>query len=634
MRSAAHYLLFFVAACAPAGQQFTPGDWWDWRDISSPRINAAGTSVVYVESWNLRDGDRTCSNLWTVSTAAGAGAAPRRLTEGPWRDSSPAWSPDGAAIAFLSDREGTPQIWVRRLDSGADRRVTALEAPPLTVAWSPDGESLAFTARVMGPRPPAAWAPAAILPMLRRPAARVQLFVIPAAGGAPRALPVGNPKDDLDLRGKPAWMPDGKAILVSAGAPPDAAHALEGGEIYAVPIAGGVPRQITRHAGPDEAPVPSPDGSRIAWLAREPKAQSYVTTRLYVANADGSRAKVLAGALDRDASLPQWSNESRTVYFVADDRGATHVYAARNNGSVRQVTEAAERLRGFSLADNGRAVAVRETAGASAQLVVFPVDLPAKPVQLAAANTALISSREAGAVEEIQYPSGGKTIQGWIVKPPAFDAARKYPLLVYVDDAPRRMCGPEFRLPAQIFAARGFVVLCANPRGTPGYGEEFGNLIRSRFPGDDFDDLMGGVDHLIAKGYIDPARLSIAGGLLAAWTIGHTGRFRSAVVRHAVADWLTDVAHSPDGIHRAAAWMGAMPWDDPQQYVQHSPVYFAGNFRTPTLVLAGNHDPAAEELYFALQARKVDSALVRLGEDGRPSRVILEWEAMLGWLEK
>ncbi len=630
----AHCLLFFVAACAPAGQQFTPGDWWDFRDISAPRINAEGTSVVYVESWNLRDGDRACSNLWTVSTAGGVDAAPRRLTDGPWRDTSPAWSPDGASLAYLSDRDGTPQIWERRLGSGAGRRITNLEAPPLTVAWSPDSASLAFTARLAAPRPPPAWAPAAILPLLRRPAARVRLFVIPAAGGTPRALPLADPDADLDIRGEPAWMPDGQAILVSAGAPPDAAHALQGGEIYALRMAGGAPRQITRHAGPDEAPVPSPDGRRIAWLARESKAQSYVTTKLYAANPDGSRAKVLAGVLDRDVSLVQWSNESRTVYFLADDRGATHVYAARNDGSVRQVTKEAERLRGFSLADNGRAVTVRETSGASAELVMFPVDLPAKPVKLAAANAALLASRDAGAVEEIQYASGGKTIQGWIVKPPAFDAARKYPLLLDVDDAPRRMCGGEFRLRAQIFAARGFVVLCANPRGTPGYGEEFGNLIRSRFPGDDFDDLMRGVDHLIAKGYVDPTRLSISGGLLAAWAIGHTDRFRAAVVRHAVADWVTDVARAPDGIQRAAAWMGAMPWEDPQQYVQHSPVYFAGNFHTPTLVLADGADPGAEELYFALQARKVDAALVQLGEEGRPSRVILEWEAMLGWLEK
>lgn len=625
MRSALYLLL--VAPCVYAGQPFTPADWWNWRDIACPRINAAGTVVVYAERWNLRDDDRVCANLWTVATAAGT---PRKLTDGPWRDSSPAFSPGGDRVAFLSDRDGTTQIWVRRLDNAADRQVTHLESPPLTVAWSPDGKSLAYTARLAEAPPSAAWAPASILPLLLRPAARAQLFVVAAGGGAVRALPLDGA---LDIYGEPAWTPDGQSILVSAAPPPDAANVLEGGEIYAVRVAAGECRRITRRPGPDYSPVPSPDGSRIAWIGREPKAQSYVTAKLYVSNADGSRAKVLAGTLDREVSHLQWSNDSRTVYFLADDRGATHVYAARSDGSVRQVTNAPERLHGFSLADNGRAVTVRRTSSAPAELVTFPVDLPARPVKLAAANTALLEERDTGAVDEIQYASGGKTIQGWIVKPHVFDAAKKYPLLVDVDDAPRRMCGSEFRLRAQIFAARGFVVLCANPRGTPGYGEEFGNLIRSRFPGDDFDDLMRGVDHVVAKGYIDPGRLAISGGLLAAWAIGHTGRFHSAVVRHAIADWTANVAHAPDGLYRAAAWMGAMPWDDPDQYVKHSPVYFAGSFRTPTLVIAGDRDPGAEELYFALQARKVDSALVQLGPT-RPSQVILEWEATLGWLER
>jgi acylaminoacyl-peptidase len=515
------------------------------------------------------------------------------------------------------------------LDSTTDRQITHVETAPLTVSWSPDGAKLTYTARV-SEMPADAWAPSSILTLLRRPAPRVGLFVVAVASGAPRAIPI----DDLSIQGEPAWMPDGKTILVSAARPADAAHALEGGEIYAVRLDGSERRQITQHVGPDETPVPSPDGSRIAWIAREPKAQSYVTNKLYVANADGSRAKVLAGALDRDVAGLQWSNDSRTIYFLADDAGATHVYAARSDGSVRKVTSTAERLSGFSLADNGRAVAVRQTSAAPSELIVFPVDLPSKPLRLAASNTEMLAQRSLGAMEEVRYASDGKTIQGWIVKPPAFDAAKKYPLLVDVEDAPRRMCGIEFRLRAQILAARGFVVLCANPRGTPGYGEEFGNLIRSRFPGDDFDDLMRGVDHLIAKGYIDPARLAISGGLLAAWAIGHTDRFHSAVVRHAIADWVTEVAHAPDGIYRAQAWMGAMPWDDPDQYVKHSPIYFASNFRTPTLVIAGDADPGAEELYFALQARKVDSALLRLGKPARPSQVILEWEATLAWMQR
>ena len=176
-----------------------------------------------------------------------------------------------------------------------------------------------------------------------------------------RALPFGGA---LDIHGEPAWMPDGHSILVSAAPPPDAANVLEGGEIYEVRVDNGECRQITRRPGPDYAPLPSPDGSRIAWIAREPKAQSYVTAKLYVSNTDGSRAKVLAGTLDRDVAQLQWSNDSRTVYFLADDHGATHVYAARSDGSVRQVTNTPERLRDFSLADNGRAVTVRQTSRA------------------------------------------------------------------------------------------------------------------------------------------------------------------------------------------------------------------------------------------------------------------------------
>ena len=376
--------------------------------------------------------------------------------------------------------------------------------------------------------------------------------------------------------------------------------------------------------------MPSPDGSRIAWIAREPKAQSYVVSKLYVANPDGSRARVLAGSLDRDVRHPQWSSDSRTVYFLADDRGATYVYAARNDGSVRQVTKAPDRLSEFSVADTGRAVTVR----APGELISFPVDLPSTPAVLAAPNKNLLAERESGAVEAIQYASDGKTIQGWIVKPPGFDAARKYPLLLDIDDAPRRMCGPEFRWRSQLFAARGFVVLCANPRGTPGYGEEFGNLIRSRFPGDDFDDLMRGVDQVIARGFIDPAKLAIQGGLLAAWAIGHTARFHAAIAIHPIADWATEVVSAPDGLYRAAAWMGGMPWDDPDQYMKHSPLYFAGNFHTPTLILAGDRDPGARQLLFALEARKIECRLVHLADQPRPSEQLAAWDEIARWANR
>jgi dipeptidyl aminopeptidase/acylaminoacyl peptidase len=219
-----------------------------------------------------------------------------------------------------------------------------------------------------------------------------------------------------------------------------------------------------------------------------------------------------------------------------------------------------------------------------------------------------------------------------MVKPPGFDRTRKYPLLVEIGDSPRRMCGPDFDLRAQIAAARGYVVMCANPRGTPGYGEVYGNLIHTGLPADAYDDLMRAVDAAVATGYIDPQRLAITGGLLAAWAIGHTDRFHAAVLRRAVADWATHVALAPDGLRRAQAWLGALPWDDPGGYQKRSPIFWAGNFRTPALVLAGGNDAEAEMLYFALKARKVDSALVRIPGDPAPADRILELETVLAWL--
>jgi len=369
----------------------------------------------------------------------------------------------------------------------------------------------------------------------------------------------------------------------------------------------------------------SPDGSKIAWTAIESGLHSYSVRKLYVMNADGSRVKPVAGALDRDPQNPQWSSDSRTIYFLADDSGATHVYAARNDSTVRQVTPGGERLRGFSLAENGRAVAVRST-GKEVELVSFPVDMPpATAVVLAAPMAKLMAERETSAAEEIHVPSAGKSIQGWAIGPPHFDATRKYPLLLDIADDPRRMYGPEFSLRAQIFAARGWVVLRVNPRGTPGYGEEFGRLLSTRYPGDDADDLLAVVDFVVAKGGIDEKRIAVSGGLLAAWLLGHSDRFSAVVARRPIVDF-TSMAE------RAAPWMGTLPWDDPDQYVKHSPIYFAGNWKTPTLVLAGEHDAQSDEFYAALRLRKVNAAMVRFPNWDKPSARVLGLETTLAYL--
>jgi acylaminoacyl-peptidase len=596
-------LLLCAAGAWAAGQPWSPDDLWDRHTPRDPRISPDGRQVVYVEDWNDRTTNAACSNLWLVSTRD---KLARRLTDGAWRDQSPRWSPDSTRIAWISGRGG---IRLLALNSGQE---SAIEASPMNFAWSSDGRSIAFTSRVAA-QIAAAWAPAAILPLLwPRPPSRTALFAIPATGGP--AQPLTGP--DFDAVGEPAWMPDGKSILIAAA----------DGEIYSIRLDGHTTRRLTQEPSVrNESPVPSPDGAKIAWMATDSRPHSYSIRKLYVMNADGSHVKLLAGALDRDPAHPQWSSDSRTIYFTADDSGATYVFASRADSTVRQVTHAAERLSGFSLADNGHAAAVRSTAR-SIEVVWFPVDLPPIPVVLAAPMEKLLAGRDTGAVEEIRFPSAGKSIQGWMAKPPQFDPAKRYPLLLDIADAPRRMLGPEFSLRAQIYAARGWLVLRVNPRGTPGYGEEFGRLLPTRYPGDDADDLLAAVDFVVDRGYADPKRLVVSGGLLAAWIIGHSDRFAAAVARQPIVDFAWDP--------RAAAWMGALPWEDPEQYVKHSPIYFAQNWKTPTLVLAGDPDPQAEEFYSALQQRRVDSAMVRIPDAGKPAGRILEIETILAWLQK
>jgi len=596
-------LLLCAARAWAGGPAWSPEDLWNWHTPRDPRISPDGRHVVYLEEWNDRATDAACSNLWLVSTADNQ---PRRLTIGQWRDRSPRWSPDGTRVAWISGRGG---IHVLALDSNQE---TAIEAAPLAMAWSRDSQSIAFTVLAPPSKKPPAWATTAILPWLvPQSHAHSALFVVPAAGGPAQA--VSGP--DLDAVGEPVWMRDGKSVVIAAA----------DGQIYSFRLADGEVRQLTHDSHRNESPVPSPDGSKIAWMATDTALRSYSVRKLYVMNADGSHVKLLAGSLDRDPENPQWSPDSRTVYFLADDSGSTHLLASRNDSTVRQVTHGKERLRGLSLADDGRVVTLRCTEQA-VEVVSLPVDTPpATPVVLAAPMAKLLATREIAPAEEIRFPSAGKSIQGWVIKPPHFDAARKYPLLLDIADAPRRMFGPEFSLCAQIFAAHGWVVLRVNPRGTPGYGEEFGRLLPTRYPGDDADDLLAAVDFVVAKGGIDEKRIAVRGGLLAAWILGHSDRFAAVVARRTIVDFTLEAG-------RAARWMGAMPWDDPDQYVKRSPIYFAGHWNTPTLVLASEHDPQSDEFYFALQQRKVDSVMVRAPDWSKPSARVLELETTLAWL--
>ncbi|MBZ5585282.1 MAG: prolyl oligopeptidase family serine peptidase [Acidobacteriia bacterium] len=412
----------------------------------------------------------------------------------------------------LSDpRISSDGLWVAYIETGNDRNAGAARSALWLV--SGDGQTRRRLADGIAPR----FSPdASRIAWISGNA--ISVLALSTAGGrsVPPVLLAGPfAADPLQL----AWSPDGKRI---ACATRDGAFEIPaiGGAVR--PLSPAESRRIFGAPREFEDPLPSPDGRKVAFLARDPKPRKYVVRKLYVMNSDGSRARPLSGALDRDAASPQWSSDSRTVYFLAQDGGETHAYAARSDGTLRKVTAAPERLAGFSLAANGRAVTV--TSGM--ELISFSVFDAADRLTLASPNREWLSRRDLLPVDKVVYESAAWNIDAWITRPVSSGAIR-HPALILTDET----CGEGFDLPSQILASAGLTVFCANPRGAPGYGEEFGNLLPARDPADAFDDVMRGVDFLVARGIADPERLFITGGALAAWAIGHTDRFAGAVAR-------------------------------------------------------------------------------------------------------
>jgi dipeptidyl aminopeptidase/acylaminoacyl peptidase len=301
-----------------------------------------------------------------------------------------------------------------------------------------------------------------------------------------------------------------------------------------------------------------------------------------------------------------------------------------------------------SLSRGGVGVGVRSTAREPGDVVRFEARNPGEVTRLTRVNDDVLQNVALGEVEEIWYTSsGGARVQGWIVKPPSFDPSRKYPLLMEIHGGPHSMYNVGFNPMFQNFAANGFVVLYTNPRGSTGYGTEFGNAIQRAYPSVDYDDLMAGVDAVIARGYVDPGNLFVGGcsggGVLTSWVIGHTERFRAAAVRCPVINWLS-FAGQTDVPLFTANFFDRPFWEDPQAWLKQSPLMYVGNVKTPTLIMTGELDlrtpmPQSEEYFAALKMRGVPTTLLRFageyhGTGSRPSNWMRTQLYMMDWYRR
>jgi acylaminoacyl-peptidase len=660
--------LFLIGIGAPAlrAQEkgaFEPIDVFRLEFASDPQISPDGKHVVYVRNFMDIKKDRRRSNLWIINVD---GSEHRALTSGDNSDRSPRWSPDGKRLLYLT---GEGELMCRWMDTGNVGRLAKLPAELLGMAWSPDGKSIAWTMHVAQtpkpfvqlPTPPkgAEWAEPPV--MIRSLNYRLDgkgylkeghhhLFVLPADGGTPRQLTTG-PHEHL---GTPAWTPDSKALLVAGNRHPEGGYDPLNTEIYEVGALDGAVKALTKRKGPDNNPVVSPDGKRIAYTGFDDKQQGYQLTRLYVMNRDGSDPRLFPmEKLDRDVKGPLWSKNGE-LFFQFDDEGNTRIATTRSAeilaDNVGGTTLDRPYASGsFSVSDNGT-IAFTLTAPSHPSEVAVRTVKDKRPTRLTHLSASLLDQRKLATVEEIRYKSShdGRTIHGWIVKPAGFDAKKKYPLILEIHGGPFANYGPRFAAQMQLYAAAGYVVFYANPRGSTSYGEEFGNLIHHAYPGHDYDDLMSGVDAVIAQGYVDESNLFVTGGsgggVLTAWIVGKTGRFRAAVVSKPVINWFSFVLTADLYAFFSHYWFPGPPWENAEHYLKRSPIALAGKITTPTMIITGEADQRtpiseSEQLYQALKLRKIDTALVRIpgaSHDiaARPSQLIAHTAYVLQWFEE
>lgn len=672
-------LLAVFAAAVPqsaAAQQKTPfaaEDVFQIEYAAEPQISPDGTKIVYVRRFADIMTDRNYGNLWLVNFD---GTGHRPLTTGNFSDGSPRWSPDGTRIAFTSDRAGQTQIWVLWLATGQMQQLTHVTEAPSGLAWSPDGKWISFSMLVPEappslarlPKPPegAKWAePARVIdrlvyrfngPGYLKPG-YYHLFVIPSEGGTPRQISSGNfHHGGPGFRASDAvWTPDSKYLIVSANRRPDFELEPLDTEVYEFSVETGAVRALTSRRGPDNSPQVSPDGRYIAYLGFDDRYQGHQNTLLYVMNRDGTGSRAVSASLDREIMDAQWAGDSRGLFIAFEDSGVTRIEYITLEGARREVArnlgsgQSAYSGGSFSVARNGNLaytysrpdhisdVAVATAAGAGGRVIT-------------AINDDLMAQRQLGAVEEIWYESSkdGRRIQGWLIHPPSFDPSKKYPLILEIHGGPFADYGARFDIEKQVMAAQGYVVLYTNPRGSTGYGEEFGNLIHHAYPGDDFYDLNSGVDAALARGYIDPNQLYVTGGsgggVLTCWMIGRTDRFRAAVTVYPVINWYSWVLTADIASFGVKYWFPGLPWDHAAHYESRSLLSVVKNVKTPTMVLTGEEDyrtpmSESEQYYTALKLLGVPAVLVRVpgephGIRRRPSHHISKMLHILGWFEK
>jgi dipeptidyl aminopeptidase/acylaminoacyl peptidase len=691
-------LVLILASLAVAADRrpIADTDLYSFQWIASPRISPDGSRVVFTHVTVNKRHDGYETALWIVSTTAGAA---RQLTGGP-RDSAPQWSPDGKLLAFVRavEKDGKPQpaqIYLLAMEGGEARALTDLPKGAAGPVWSPDGRAIAFSStnipgdfeknsdkkkdgndsgdksdvRVITRAVYRSNGEGYLEPDRPTHIWTVEVPKTPGETPTPKQVTSGEFAESNIV-----WSRDGAQIYFTSRRVLEPYYELPHTDLYVVKSSGGEIAKITGLAGGIERMALSPDGARMAMagsidVGADGVQRSYSQPDLFITSlTPGSTPKNMTANYDYDIaggvggdqapprgnapSTPFWSKDGRFVYITAAEEGRANLKRVdTETGNVEPVTQGDQDVFAYhATPDASKAAILISTPTNIGDL--YLADVASRQIRrLTNINDELFSKLNLAEPAMIWYASfDGRRIQAWVQRPPDFQEGKKYPMILDIHGGPHAAYGYTFDHEMQWMAAKGYVVLYPNPRGSTSYGQDFGNIIQYRYPGDDYKDLMAGVDELIARGWVDPDKLGVTGGsgggLLTNWVIGQTTRFKAAASQRSIADW-ADFWYTADFTLFTPSWFRGAPWEQASDFKARSPITYIDQVKTPLMLIEGEADyrtpptSGGEQMFRALKYRKIPTVMIRfpgesheLSRSGVPKHRVERLDHIVAWFDK
>jgi len=642
----------------------TPEDLWAMGRVGGPVIHPDGQRVAYAVTWYDVDANRGNSDIWVIPLAGGEAV---RMTSSPGADTQPAWSPDGEWLAFMSTRGGSgPQIYLLPADGGEATLLTSAEGGATSPQWSRDGRKILFVSEVW----PEDDAGAARLKELAEgptdariydelmyrhwdvweDGMRSHVFMVDVETGETTDLtrgPYDTPPISLGSAHDFDLSPDGSELAFVRNTDVPTAVGT-GNDIWLVPASGGEPRLMTESDANDTSPRYSPGGDFIAYTAMRRPGFESDRNRLVLYDRRSGEHQTLTEDLDRSVGSFAWSSDGSALFFLAQDGIFRSLYRVTAEGGETVRLTSGMYLGSFALAPDGNTIVVaRQDNARPTELFVLDVDGQVLR-QLTFTNRDRLAGLALQEAESFTFRgAGGTEVEGFLIRPPGFEAGRKYPLVYLVHGGPQGAWSDVFhyRWNANMFAAPGYVVVAVNPRGSTGYGQQFTDEITGDWGGMVFEDLMNGLDHVLAAyDFIDESRMAAAGasygGYMMNWFEGHTTRFRTLVNHDGVSNTIS-MYGSTEELWFPEWEFGGTPWDDPALYERWNPMEYVSEFQTPMLIIHGGLDyrvPLGQglEMFTALRRRGVRARLLYFPDEGhwvlQPQNAMVWWNTVYDWL--